>query len=121
VDFRASQLQNPGLALLREFLGFVKMQSQHRQIPAPEVNVKGYELTWSLKNRLLESGNGYSREVPSSVMDLVKTEPDGNQVAVLTDDQRFFNASTAKAAMAYHPILLEEKGWKWEWKWSRQF
>jgi hypothetical protein len=22
--------------------------------------------------------------------------------------------------MAYHPILLEAKGWEWEWKWSRE-
>jgi hypothetical protein len=22
--------------------------------------------------------------------------------------------------MAYHPILLEAKGWNWEWHWSRE-
>ncbi|HSF52776.1 MAG TPA: AAA domain-containing protein [Algoriphagus sp.] len=118
-DFRPGQIQNPGLALLREFLGFVKLQSMHRDIPSPEVQAKGYELDWSLKNRLLAADSSYSKEIPSSVMDLVKRELSGNEVAILTDDQRFFNALSAKAALAYHPILLEEKGWKWEWKWSR--
>jgi hypothetical protein len=120
-DFRPSQLQNPGLALLREFLGFVKKQSTRRNIPSPEIKAKGYELDWSLKNRLLDSGSAYSKDIPSSVMDLVKTDSEGVQTAVLTDDQRFFNASSAKAALAFHPILLEEKGWKWEWLWSRRF
>lgn len=118
-DFRPGQIQNPGLALLREFLGFVKTQSKQRDIPSPEAKAKGYEVDWSLKNRLLLLDSNYSKEIPSSVMDLVKRDLEGNQAAVLTDDQRFFSAPSAKAALAYHPILLEEKGWKWEWKWSR--
>ena len=56
-----------------------------------------------------------------AVMDLIRTDQEGNQSAILTDDQRFFSAPTAKAALAYHPILLESKGWGWEWKWSRRF
>jgi hypothetical protein len=120
-DFRPGQLQNQGLALLREFLGFVKSQSKRRDIPAPEVGAPGYEVDWSLKNRLLELDLAYSKDIPSSVMDLVKIDALGDSLAVLTDDQRFFNAPTAKAAMAYHPILLEEKGWRWEWMWSRRF
>jgi hypothetical protein len=120
-DFRPGQLQNQGLALLREFLGFVKGQSKRRDIPAPEVGALGYEVDWSLKNRLLKLDLAYSKDIPSSVMDLVKIDSAGDPLAVLTDDQRFFNAPTAKAAMAYHPILLEEKGWRWEWMWSRRF
>ncbi len=120
-DFRPRQLQNPGLALLREFLGFVRLQSRQREIPAPELKVTGYELDWSLKSRLLASDPDFIKEIPSSVMDLMKVDSSGNFTAVLTDDQRFFNAPTAKSALAYHPILLEEKGWNWEWKWSRMF
>lgn len=120
-DFRPSQLNNPGLALLREFLSWVKAQSLARAVPAPEVAVAGFEIDWSLKNRLLAEDYRYSTHIPSAVMDLVWTDGGGEQTAILTDDQRFFNSPTAKAAMAYHPILLEEKGWKWEWKWSRFF
>lgn len=120
-DFRPGQLSNPGLSLLREFLTWVRAQSQTRAVPSPEVTVDGFEIDWSLKNRLLAEDNHYSRQIPSAVMDLVWTDENGEQTAILTDDQRFFNAPTAKAAMAYHPILLEEKGWKWEWKWSRRF
>ena len=54
-------------------------------------------------------------------MDLIFRDQEDNLKAILTDDQRFFDTPTAKAALAYHPILLEEKGWKWEWKWSRNF
>jgi len=120
-DFRPGQLNNPGLALLREFLAWVKIQSKERSIPAPEVKVPGFEMDWSLKNQLLRQDNAYTKEIPSSVMDLIRTDQSGEQTAILTDDQRFFDAPSAKAAMAYHPILLEEKGWKWTWEWSRNF
>ncbi|WP_297336936.1 AAA domain-containing protein [Algoriphagus sp.] len=118
-DFRPGQLHNPGLALLREFLTWVKVQSHARDIPAPEWKVAGFESDWSLKKYLIKSDPSYSKEIPSAVMDLLFTDAKGNQKAILTDDQRFFDAPSAKAAMAYHPILLEEKGWEWEWKWSR--
>ena len=118
-DFRPGQVQNPGLALLREFFSFVKSQSRHREIPPPEVKAIGYELDWSLKNCLLARDSAYSKDIPSSVMDLIRHDLSGQMAAVLTDDQRFFNAPTAKAALAYHPILLEQKGWNWQWRWSR--
>ena len=119
-DFRPSQLQNPGIALLREFLAFVKVQGKNRDIPAPEVANPGFEINWSLKNRLLKENSSYSKQIPSAVMDLIFSEG-REKKAILTDDQRFFSAPTAKAALAYHPILLESKGWGWEWKWSRRF
>jgi hypothetical protein len=118
-DFRLGQLQNPGLALLQEFFGFVKAQALNRDIPPPEVKSIGYELDWSLKNKLLKSDSSFSSDIPSSVMDLLKSDAEKGYIAILTDDQRFFNAPTAKAAIAYHPILLEEKGWVWEWRWTR--
>ena len=120
-DFRPGQLQNTGLVLLREFLSFVKVQSKNPSILAPERKVRGYELDWSLKNQLLKSDSTFSKEIPSSVMDLVRVDSEGNKVAILTDDQRFFNSQTAKAATAFHPILLEEKGWKYEFIWSREW
>jgi len=119
-DFRPSQLKNPGLALLREFLAFAQVQSGNASIPTLELSTKGYEIDWSLKNRLLNTDNSYSAEVPSAVMDLISVGSNGDKKAILTDDQRFFNASTAKAALAYHPILLAQKGWEYEWKWSRE-
>ncbi|NVK48641.1 MAG: DUF2075 domain-containing protein, partial [Cyclobacteriaceae bacterium] len=120
-DFRPSQLKNSGLRLLQEFLLWVKTQSSQYHISVPEISPKGFEIDWSLKSRLEKENSHYSRSIPSAVMDLIWTDEKGNEKAILTDDQRFFNAPTAKAAMAYHPILLEEKGWKWEWKWSRRF
>ena len=117
-DFRVTHLKNPGLALLQEFLSYAKSQAE-----APRLTTLGgihskFQVNWSLKNKLLESESSFKAKVPSSVMDLVKDEGT-SQVAILTDDQRFFDSPSAKAAMAYHPILLESKGWKWEWKWSR--
>lgn len=117
-DFRPGQLNNPGLFLLREFLEFVQGQAKKLSFEGTEIESKGYEIEWSLKNQLLKSDSNLSKRVPSVVMDLLKTGTEG-PVAILTDDQRFFNSPTAKAAMAYHPILLEAKGWKWEWRWSR--
>lgn len=120
-DFRPGQLQNAGLILLREFLGFVKVQSKNPAIPILEAKTKGYELDWSLKNRLHQSDSAFSKDIPSSVMDLIRTTSEGSRIAILTDDQRFFNSSTGKAAVAYHPILIEEKGWELEFKWSREW
>ncbi len=119
-DFRPGQLQNPGLSLLRSYLIWVREQSKQRAIPAPEVEAEKFEIDWSLKKKLMESDPAYSSHIPSAVMDLLRADPSGDQVAVLTDDQRFFNSPTAKAALAYHPILLEEKGWKWKMVWSRE-
>lgn len=118
-DFRPSQLKNPGLELLREFLAFVKDQSKNPSISHPDAKSEGYEIDWSLKNKLLKSDTSYSGDIPSAVMDLIFKVSSEDQKAILTDDQRFYNASTAKAALAYHPILLEQKGWDYRWKWSR--
>ncbi|MHA7129028.1 AAA domain-containing protein [Algoriphagus namhaensis] len=119
VQFRPSHLKNPGLVLLKEFLAFARQQSEKRDIPAPELKSPGFEVGWSLKNQLLAQNSSYSRDIPSAVMDLILCEENGKLRAILTDDQRFYDAPTAKAALAYHPILLEEKGWSWEWRWSR--
>ncbi|WP_296705526.1 DEAD/DEAH box helicase, partial [Algoriphagus sp.] len=118
-DFRPSQLKNPGLALLKEYLSFVQTQSKGFELISPEISLKNFEINWSLKNKLLAMDSFYSKKIPSAVMDLMRVD-DGKKIAILTDDQRFFNAPTAKAAIAYHPILLEQKGWDWEWKWSRE-
>ncbi|WP_339757010.1 AAA domain-containing protein [Algoriphagus aquimarinus] len=119
-DFRPSQLKNAGLVLLREFLAFAQEQSKCPSIPVAKSKAKGYEIEWSLKNKLLASGNSYTSETPSAVMDMIWCESNGALKAVLTDDQRFFSAASAKAALAYHPILLEQKGWRFDWKWSRE-
>ncbi|MBN3519871.1 DUF4011 domain-containing protein [Algoriphagus lutimaris] len=119
-DFRPSHLQNPGLSLLRSFLLFVQEQGKRPGVQVSEVQRVGFEVDWSLKKRLLMQDASFTDSVPSSVMDLIQQESDGQWKAILTDDQRFFNASSAKAAMTYHPILLEQKGWKWDWKWSRE-
>ena len=119
-DFRPGQLQNPGLSLLRSYLIWVQKQSKQRAVPAPEVETEKFEIDWSLKKKLMESDPTYSSHIPSAVMDLLRVDSSGDQVAILTDDQRFFNSPTAKAALAYHPILLEEKGWKWKMVWSRE-
>jgi hypothetical protein len=120
-DFRPKQLENEGLKLLKEYLSFVKAQSKDYNVAPLEVVSRGFETDWSLKSKLRMSSDSYSMNVPSSLMDLVRLESNGDALAILTDDQRFFNASSAKAAMVYHPILLEQKGWKWDWKWSREW
>jgi len=118
-DFRPGQLKNSGLALLREFLLFVQKQSKNPSLEVTEVSSSGYEIDWSLKRYLKKSSSDFTDKVPSTVMDLMRNQA-GNPIAILTDDQRFFNSPTAKAAMSYHPILLESKGWEWEWRWSRE-
>ncbi|MBN3583568.1 DNA helicase [Algoriphagus aestuarii] len=120
IDFKPSQLKNHGISLLKEFLTFVQSQVSSPGVVALERKMNGFEMEWSLKNHLLSHYSSFSKDIPSSVMDLKQTIASGDEIAILTDDQRFFNIGSAKAAMAYHPILLEEKGWKWFWKWSRE-
>ncbi|EAZ80048.1 AAA domain-containing protein [Algoriphagus machipongonensis] len=121
MDFRPKQLENPGLKMYSKYLAFAKEQSAGTKIVYAELPATGYELSWSLKNKLLKANSTYSKDIPSTVMDLIQLNENGENTAILTDDQRFFNAPTAKAALAYHPIILEQKGWNWEWKWSRSY
>ncbi len=119
-DFRPKLLENEGIRSLKDYLSFVKGQSQTPDIPVPQFGRSFPETYQSLKQQLLAKEEGMSEKIPSALMDLVN-ETDKGPVAILTDDQRFFNASSAKAALAYHPILLEEKGWKYQLYWSRNF
>lgn len=118
-DFRPSHLKNPGLVLLREFLTFVQDQSRSPSILSPETKMDSFQSNWSLKNSLCDYDKSYSKKIPSAIMDLILEDSTNEKKAILTDDQRFFSAYTAKAALAYHPILLDQKGWKYEWRWSR--
>lgn len=119
-DFRPKHLQNHGLHLLFEFLSFAEKQSQGHTMALSENSVEGFEVEWSLKRLLAERNSQYSLDTPSHLMDLVEQSVDIQEHAILTDDQRFFNAPSAKSAMAYHPILLQSKHWDWRWKWSRE-
>jgi len=119
-DFRPKLLENPGIKLLKEYLTLVKQQSKSPNIPVPLFESSSPNSFKTLKQYLLEREKSKSERVPSALMDLIEENTGQAPRAILTDDQRFFNASSAKAALAYHPILLEQKGWSFEIRWSRE-
>jgi hypothetical protein len=54
-------------------------------------------------------------------MDLAIKTKGQYKEALLTDDQRLYDALGAKEAFVYHPLQLKEKGWPYRFFYSRQY
>lgn len=122
-DFSPKQLKNEGIASLKNYIEFVESAVNDGQITYPEQISQGYEYSWFLKNKL-EGQNGtytISKYPASQWLDLVWKKGSEIEGAYLTDDQRLYNAVSAKEAFVYHPIQLKEKDWPYQFVFSRQY
>lgn len=123
-DFKPRQLLNPGVKMLSDYLGFARNISEGMQATVQEQSPSGFEVSWYLKNKL--EGKYGAHLVQSAkhsrIIDLELVKEDGGLVAaILTDDDRLFNARSAKEAFVYHPRLLRSKGWSVIQVFSRQY
>lgn len=122
-DFKDHHMANPGIRILKEYIqyagGIQEGRTPERLLFAPPE----YDENWSLKNRLINTyGNHEVVENDyAKVMDLEVREQGQATAAILTDDQRFFAALSAKEAFVYHPQLLTSKNWKLLFLFSRQY
>ncbi|EON76943.1 DNA helicase related protein [Lunatimonas lonarensis] len=122
-DFRDSHLTNRGIRLLRDYLLFVETYCRTGEVTITPVESPRFSADWALKDRLkgiygshLAQENNYPK-----VMDLEIMENGRVQAAVLTDDQRFFDATGSKESLVYHPRLLRAKNWNLIFLFSRQY
>ncbi|GAB3649207.1 DUF4011 domain-containing protein [Echinicola sediminis] len=122
-DFKARQLMNPGVKLLKEYLEYVERVAAGEHVGIKELPLSGFQVGWYLKNRLI--GKHGSHEVKnctvSRLMDLELFKEGKVVGTILTDDDRLFAAKTAKEAFVYHPKLLKEKGWDVQHVFSREY
>lgn len=122
-DFNSEQLKNEGICMLKEYIDFVKNVSHGESLEIPKAPTYRFDNTWSLRDIIQGSNGGYELEryTASSLMDLALREKGVYAEAILTDDQRLYDALGSKEAFVYHPLQLKEKGWPYRFYFSRQF
>lgn len=122
-DFNQDQLKNEGISMLRDYIDFVKNVSKGESLDIPAPPTYRFDNTWSLRDKIQGSNGGYELEryPSSSLMDLALREKGIYAEAILTDDQRLYDALGSKEAFVYHPLQLKEKGWPYRFYFSRQY
>lgn len=121
-DFNPDQLKNEGIKMLRDYLSFVIGISEGNGFEIPGPTPYRFETGWSLKDKIEGEYEGFSLEkFPSSTwLDLAIKSEGKYKEALLTDDQRLYDATSPKEAFVYHPLQLKEKGWPYKFHYSRQ-
>lgn len=122
-DFSSEQLKNEGIKMLRDYLSFVIDISNGKEIEIPLQVPYRFESGWSLKVKIEGTYQGFSlvRFPASTWMDLAIKSEGQYKEALLTDDQRLYDALGVKEAFVYHPLQLKEKGWPYRFFYSRQY
>ncbi|MCH6235213.1 AAA domain-containing protein [Cognataquiflexum rubidum] len=122
-DFNSDQLKNEGIKMLRDYLNFVIDICEGKVLAVPAPIPYRFESGWSLKDKIEGDYQGFSLEqFPSSRwMDLAVKVNGQYKEALLTDDQRLYDSSSAKEAFVYHSLQLKEKGWPYKFYYSRQY
>lgn len=122
-DFNYDQLKNEGIKMLRDYLNFVIDICEGEVLEVPPPIPYRFESGWSLKDKIEGDYQGYSLEKfsDSTWMDLAVRSKDSYVEAILTDDQRLYDASSSKEAFVYHALQLKEKGWPYKFYYSRQY
>ncbi len=109
---------NKGPKLLQAYLTYAKNISEGLfQASLPAI----HPISWSrqLKNELLKTDSNLSKALPFS--DLVRHKDGKYGPLILTDDEQFYEAESLKESFAYLPKMLEDKGWKYQKVWSRNW
>ncbi|WP_373496587.1 AAA domain-containing protein [Aquiflexum sp.] len=122
-DFNQDQLKNEGIGMLRNYIDYVKNVSKGESLDIPASPTYRFDNTWSLRDKIQGSHGGYELEryPSSSLLDLALRKKGVYAEAILTDDQRLYDAQGSKEAFVYHPLQLKEKGWPYRFYFSRQY
>ena len=122
-DFKESLMGNRGIKMLRDYIAYVEELELNNSISVQAKKATGFQDNWSLKDQFSgKYGNHFVGEnAYYQVMDLEVREMGKLTSALLTDDQRFYLANSAKESLVYHPKLLIAKNWKPIYVFSRQY
>ncbi len=127
-ELRVEESLHEGPRLLKGYLQYALDVSEGRYSPQPFVSDK-YRSEWLLKEQLMKSEK-WQTEVESAPSTLHLTLPfadltvkkDGRyEGLILTDDELYQQAVSAKESHAYLPLQLRAKGWSFERRWSREW
>lgn len=122
-DFSTDQVKNPAIALLKNYLQFVRSVHDGAEIMIHEDASFRFKSSWSLAEDLLGSYEGFDlAKFPASKWMDLAVRIDGQwEKALLTDDRRLHDSYGPKEAFVYQPQQLREKGWPYQFYFSRQF
>jgi hypothetical protein len=71
-----------------------------------------------LTNQTQNSDSQLTEEFPFA--DLTVSKNGKYESLILTDDGIYFDSLSSKNTHGYLPLLLKQKGWKFERRWSRE-
>lgn len=115
---QVDEVKNDGPRLLRKYLEYAGMVASRQQRIALEDVQTEHARDWYLSGKLHSE---FVRTTPFPFSDMLVTHLDQRKALVLTDDEFYRNALSAKAAHVYQPILLERKGWRFIRLFSRNY
>ena len=118
-QLKVEDTKSQGPKLLKKYLEYAhnvsKGQYQPSQPPA-----KKHAISWYLKKKIQESISQYGLRHDLPFADLAKAESQKGWL-IMTDDDLYYQAMTAKNAHAYIPTHLESKGWRFKRMYSREY
>ncbi|WP_245189516.1 AAA domain-containing protein [Lunatimonas salinarum] len=122
-DFKDSQTANRGIGLLRDYIRYVETICAQGSLEVSRLLPPQFDVQWALKDLLKGTYGSHTVEENHypKVMDLQVADQGRVNAAILTDDQRFFDASGAKESLVYQPRLLRQKSWNLIYLFSRQY
>ncbi len=119
-QLQVEETTNDGPKLFKKYLQYAWEVSEqiHRSIVVENRSVQHQE--WYLKLRLQQDiGEELTEDLPFT--DLSIKQPEGFTGMILTDDNTYFQALSAKDAHAYIPLALQNRGWRNRRYYSRQY
>ncbi len=115
-------LQNLGPKLFFEYLGYCRDISKSKKKMIWEIN-PAKEETIFLKDGLIKRVKKEGTKVNDSIpfADFIVGDSEEGAIAVRTDDQDYFRASSSKSFFAYGPFEMERKNWPITFSHSRNY
>lgn len=131
-ELKVEDALHEGPRLLKAYLQYALNVSEGRYSPQPFVSEK-YRSEWLLKDQLVntdewqmkdrsnEDSASYTLHLSLPFADLTVKKDQRYEGVILTDDELYQQAVSAKESHAYLPLLLCAKGWSFERRWSREW
>ena len=120
-ELRVENTKNEGPKLLRKYLEYVKSVSDRTYSPQL-IPSSRYQIDWYLSEKVKKLNSketSFSREIPYA--DLTVLENHKYRKLILTDDERYHDAISAKDAHVYVKNILRNKHWTYTDVYSREF
>ena len=127
-QLEVSDTKNEGPKLLKAYLEYARAVSEGQYLPTVPV-VSSHHPEWFLFSRLYQYTDEHLadyqavRSLPYSDLTLEEKEVSPTRYVGLihTDDDLYYQSTSAKDMHAYRPYLYREKDWKFKYVYSRQF